>query len=193
MQNRFHGRRSGRVIALAGLVAAAALVGAPQARASDPPEPDSQTFAIVGQELTGETRTLLGDGSVRTVLQAGVNGLLYDVEDQEHVLARAVVKMSITVNENVLEAATVTYTQLGPHAVSVTVPIDPCWFEYVNDRDATAREFGADVVRRIEEQSPPGALEPCVKEWLGQRLSLLGARTAEPYVKRGIVLVPPAS
>ena len=178
---------------VAALVAASVLAGAARAQATEPPEPDSQTFAIIGQELTGETRTLDGDGSVRTVVQAGVNGILVDVEEHERVLARAVVKMTIAVNGSELRQATVQYTQPGPNAVTVTIQIDPCWFEYVNDRDATAQEFGDDVVARIEREAGPGMLEPCIKEWLAQRLALLGAKTAEPYVKGGVILVPPRS
>jgi hypothetical protein len=145
---------------------------------------------IVGQELTGETRTVAGDGSVRTLVQAGVNGLLYDLEDHERVFAAGVVRMSITVNGDVLQEATVQFTRLGPQGFTVTVQIDPCWFEYVNEREATASEFGDDVMARIEEQRP-GAIEPCLKEWLAQRLALLGAKTAEPFVKGGVILVPP--
>ena len=69
---------------------------------------------------------------------------------------------------------------------------DALVFETAADRDATAQEFGEDVVARIEEQRA-GTLEPCIKEWLAQRLSLLGAKTAEPYVKGGVILVPPRS
>jgi len=192
-KSRLQGTFSRRRIAVATLVAASVLGVAGHARASEPPEPDSQTFTITGQELTGETRTLDGDGSVRTVVQAGVNGILTDVEDRERVLARALVKMTIVVNGSELREATVQYTQLGTNPVTVTVQIDPCWFEYVNDREATAAEFGTDVVARIEEQAPRGTVEPCIKEWLAQRLALLGAKTAEPYVKQGIVLVPPRS
>ena len=151
----------------------------------------ADTFRIIGHELTGETRTPAGDGSVRTVVEAGVNGSLYHVEEHERVPAHALITMSITVNEDVLLGAEVRYTQLGPHGFTVTVQIDPCWFEYVNDREATAEEFGDDVMAIVEAQSPPGAVEPCVKAWLTQRLALLGAKTAEPYVKNGITLVPP--
>jgi len=191
--SHFRGTLSGRRVAMAALVAASVLGAAGHARAVEPPDPESQTFAITGQELTGETRTLDGDGSVRTVVQAGVNGILTDVEDRERVLARALVKMTIAVNGSELREATVQYTQLGTNPITVTVQIDPCWFEYVNDREATAAEFGADVVTRIEEQAPRGTIEPCIKEWLAQRLALLGAKTAEPYVKQGILLVPPRS
>ena len=106
------------------------------------------------------------------------------------VFAAGVVRMSITVNGDVLQEATVQFTRLGPQGFTVTVQIDPCWFEYVNEREATASEFGDDVMARIEEQRP-GAIEPCLKEWLAQRLALLGAKTAEPFVKGGVILVPP--
>jgi hypothetical protein len=189
--NRIQGADSGRTLALAGLVAAAVLAGAPRAQAAEPAEPISQTFLVSGQELTGIATTAAGDGSVRTVVQAGVLGLLRHVEEHETVPAHALLAMSITVNEDELLGAEVRYTQFGPHAFTVTVQIDPCWFEYVNDREATADEFGADVVARIVAQGPPGALQPTVKAWLAQRLALLGAKTAEPYVKHGIILVPP--
>src|SRR6185295_8546886 len=191
--NRIHAADSGRRLALSALVAAAVLASAPRAHAVEPPEPESQTFLISGQELTGVTTAPAGDGSVRTVVQAGVLGLLYNVEEHATVPARALVAMSITVDEDVLLGAEVRYTQFGPHGFTVTVEIDPCWFEYVNDRDATADEFGADVVARIEAVSPQGTLDHIGKSWLAQRLSLLGARTAEPYVKHGVVLVPPHS
>lgn len=151
----------------------------------------ADTFQIIGQELTGETKTPAADGSVRTIVQAGVNGFLYHAEEHEVVLARALVTVAITVNENVLRGAEVRYTQLGPHGITVTVQIDPCWFEYVNEREATAEEFGEDVMAILEAEIPPGALEPCFKAWLTQRLALLAAKTAEPYVKNGIILVPP--
>jgi len=40
----------------------------------------ADTFRIIGQELTGETKAPAADGSVRTVVEAGVSGLLYHVE-----------------------------------------------------------------------------------------------------------------
>lgn len=152
----------------------------------------ADTFRIIGQELTGETKAPAADGSVRTVVEAGVSGFLYHVEEREFVPAQALITMSITVNEDVLIGAEVRFTQLGPRGFTVTVQIDPCWFEYVNDRAATAEEFGDDVVARIEAQIPPGALpSPSIKAWLIQRVALLAAKTAEPYVKNGIILVPP--
>jgi hypothetical protein len=44
---------------------------------------------------------------------------------------------------------------------------------------------------KVEIQGPSSALEPGLKAWLTQRLALLAAKTAEPYVKNGITLVPP--
>jgi hypothetical protein len=151
----------------------------------------ADTFQVIGRELTGETRTVAGDGSVRTVVQAGAVGLLYHAEEHELVPARALVSMSITVNGDELLGAELRYTDLGPHGVTVTVQINPCWLEYVNDREATAEDFGDDVTARLEAALPPGQLAPGVKAWLVQRLALLGAKTAEPYVKNGIVLVSP--
>ena len=40
----------------------------------------ADTFRIVGQELSGETKTTDADGTVRTVIQTGLDGLLYHVE-----------------------------------------------------------------------------------------------------------------
>lgn len=150
----------------------------------------AETFWVTGHELTGETRTVAGDGSVRTVVQAGVDGSLFHVENRERTAAHALVTMSITTNQDVLVGAQLTYAQFGRRGFTVTVQIDPCWFEYVNERDATAAGFGQDVVARIEEESGR-ALEAHLRRWLAQRLALLGAKTAEPYVKAGITLVPP--
>jgi hypothetical protein len=191
MTIRRTGCATGRGFALAALVAAGILAGAPRATASEPVEPDSQTFVITGQELTAARTIREADGSVRMLVQAGMNGLLRHVEAGRTVFAHALVRVSITVRDDELLAAEVSYAQLGHHAFSVTLEIDPCWFEYVNDRDATAYGFGADVMEKIEAQAPPGAVDPCFKAWLTQRLALLGAKTAEPYVKQGIILVPP--
>jgi hypothetical protein len=150
----------------------------------------ADTFRVAGQELTGETVTADADGSVRTFAQTGLDGFLYHVEENEGMAAHAQVTMAITVNGDELREAEVTYTQLGRGAFTVTIEINPCWFEYVNERDATAAGFGADVVARIE-AAAPRAIEPCVKMWFAQRLALLGAKTAEPYVKGGVTLVEP--
>ena len=150
----------------------------------------ADTFRITGQELTGETATTDADGSVRTVVQTGLNGVLDDVEEHERVLAHALVTMAITVNGDELRGAEVTYRDFGRDGFTVTIQIDPCWFEYVNERDATAAQFGDDVVARIE-AAAPRAIDPCWKHWFAERLALLGAKTAEPYVKAGVTLVPP--
>ena len=150
----------------------------------------ADTFRIIGQELTGETTTTEGDGSVRTEVKAGLNGWVYHVEMNEQVLAQAIVTMAITVNGDELRGAAVTYRDFSRAGFTVTVQIDPCWFEYVNERDATAAAFGDDVVARIE-AAAPRAIDPCWKHWFAQRLALLGAKTAEPYVKAGVTLVPP--
>jgi hypothetical protein len=152
----------------------------------------ADTFRIIGQELTGETITVDGDGSVRTVVKAGLNGFVYHVEMKEQEFAQAMVTMAITVNGDELRGAEVTYRDLSRAGFTVTIQIDPCWFEYVNERDATAAEFGDDVVARIE-AAAPRALEPCIKHWFGERLALLGAKAAERYVKAGVTLVPPRS
>jgi hypothetical protein len=183
---------TGRTLALAGLVVAGLLAGAPRAQATIPPEPiRGDTFLITGQELTGETRTVDGDGSVRTVVQTGFYGLLSHIEGTDRALAHALVTMAIAVNGDELRQAEVTYTQFGRGGFTVTIEIDPCWFEYVNERDATAAEFGDDVVVRIETSAAPHTLDPAVRGWLVQRLAFLGAKTAEPYVKGGITLVSP--
>jgi hypothetical protein len=151
----------------------------------------ADTFRIIGQELTGETRSTDADGTVRTVVQTGLDGLLYHVDQNAWAPVSALATMTIAVNEDQLMAAELKYTQFGRRGFTVTIQIDPCWFEYVNERDATADEFGDDVVVRIEGQTPSGALDPHVKAWLTQRLALLGAKTAEPFVKGGVTLVPP--
>ena len=145
----------------------------------------ADTFRITGRELTGDTTT------AATEVRAGVDGVLYHVEGRTRLAAQALVTMAITVNGDELVGAEVEYVQAGRVSVTVTIQIDPCWFEYVNERDATAAEFGADVVARIEAESPPGAIAPSLKMWLTERLALLGAKTAEPYVKGGIILIPP--
>ena len=119
----------------------------------------ADTFRITGLELTGDTTTAAADGSVRTEVRAGVDGVLYHVEGRTRVAAQALVTMAITVNGDELRGAE--SERAGRQGeVAVTIQIDPCWFEYVNERDATAAEFGADVVARIEAESPPGAIEP---------------------------------
>jgi hypothetical protein len=151
----------------------------------------ADTFRITGMELTDDTTTAAADGSVRTEVRAGVDGVLYHVEGRTRLAAQALLTMAITVNGDELVGAELKYVQGGRMNVTVTIQIDPCWFEYVNERDATAAQFGADVVARIEAESPPGAMEPCIKMWLTERLALLGAKTAEPYIKGGITLVSP--
>lgn len=150
----------------------------------------ADTFRVTGHELTGETATTEADGSVRTVVKAGINGLVYHVEMGDRVFAHATLTMAITVNGDELRGAEVTYRDLTRTGFTVTVPIDPCWLEYVNERDATAAQFGDDVVARIE-AAAPRAIDPCWKHWFAAQLARLGAKTAEPYVKAGITLVPP--
>ena len=151
----------------------------------------ADTFRISGLELTGDTATAAADGSVRTEVRAGVDGVLYHVEGRTRLAAQALATMAITVNGDELVGAELKYVQVGRVSVTVTIQIDPCWFEYVNERDATAAQFGADVVARIEAESPPGAIAPSLKMWLTERLALLGAKTAEPFIKGGIILIPP--
>jgi hypothetical protein len=150
----------------------------------------AQTFVVSGRELTGETRTVAGDGSVRTVVRAGLDGTLYDIEDNKRTVAHVLITMTITVKDNLLLGATVDYTAFGRHGSQVTVEIDPCWLEYANDREITAADFGEDVMDRVDAELPPRTLEPCVKEWVQQRLALLGAKTVEPFLKNGVTLVP---
>jgi hypothetical protein len=150
----------------------------------------ADTFRVTGQELTGETITVDGDGSVRTVVSAGLSGFVYHAEMNEQVFAHAMVTMAITVNGDELRGAELTYRDLTRAGFTVTIQIDPCWFEYVNERDATAARFGDDVVARIE-AAAPRAIDPCWKHWFADRLAQLGARTAEQYVKAGVTLVPP--
>jgi hypothetical protein len=155
----------------------------------------AETLRIFGDETTGLTTTTDRDGTVTSVATAGFDGLLVDVEDGERVLARAQFTMTIATNGDELRGATIVYTQSGRRAASVTVTItiDPCWFELANERDFTSADFGVDVGEKIEGALAPGTFEPCVKEWLEQRLSLLAARIAEPNLKAGVTLVPPRS
>ena len=184
--------KSSRSLSLfAGLIAVGLLGSAPRVQAAEPPEPGrSATFRITGQELTGETTSVDGDGSVRTFVQTGFNGLLEHLEDRDRVLAHVLVTMAITVNGDELRSATLTYTDFSRRGFTVTIDIDPCWFEFVNERDATAAELGDDLVARIE-AAAPRTYDPCVKEWLAQRLAFLGAKIAEPTLRAGLTLVPP--
>jgi len=150
----------------------------------------AETFLINGHELTGETVTLDGDGSVRTVVQAGLNGSLHLAEQRERTSAHARITMTIVVNGDQLMDAHVDYAQFGRTRFGVTVPIDPCWFEYVNDRDATSHRFGEDIMTKVEAPAGPGAIDPSVKAWFVQRLALLAAKTAEGTIKSGVTLVP---
>jgi hypothetical protein len=153
----------------------------------------AETLRIVGDESTGLTSTVDGDGSVTKVATASFDGLLADVEGGYRALGRAQFTMTIVTNGNELRSARITYTQSGRRAQSVTITIDPCWFELSNDRDFTAEDFGADVREEIEEALPSGAVEPCLRKWLEQRLALLAARIAVANLKAGVVLVPPRS
>src|SRR5262245_33834556 len=102
MQTKHHRWSAWRIFGMGGLVVAAGLAGAGWVQAAEPPDPD-HTFRITGQELTGLTRTVDGDGSVRTEVQTGFNGLLEDLDEHERVLAAALARMSVTVNDDVLE------------------------------------------------------------------------------------------
>jgi hypothetical protein len=153
----------------------------------------AETIRIVGDEATGLTTAVDGDGSVRKVAGAYFDGLLSDVESGGRVLGRAQFTMTIVTNGNELRSARITYTRSGRRAESVTITIDPCWFELSNDRDFTAEDFGADVREKIEEALPSGALEPSLRSWIEQRLALLAARIALPNLKAGVTLVPPRS
>jgi len=151
----------------------------------------AETLRIVGDEATGLTTTVDGDGSVRKDARAAFDGLLTDVETKGRVLGSAEFTMTIVTNGDELRSARITYTESGRRARSVTITIDPCWFELSNERDFTAEDFGVDVREKVEEAL--GGVEPCVKKWLEQRLALLAARIALPNLKAGVVLVPPRS
>jgi hypothetical protein len=148
---------------------------------------NAATFKIIGEEATGLTASVDGDGSVRTIATAGFDGLLEDVGERR-LLGRAHVTMTIVVNGDELLGATVVFSQAARRPV--TVDINPCWFELTNERDFTSVDFGVDVVEKIEAASR-GTAEPCVKEWLQQRLGLLAAQIVEPSLKTGTILVPP--
>jgi hypothetical protein len=174
------------------LATAAFLVGAASVQAVEVPEPGrTATFRIVGQELTGERHTVEADGSVRTFVETGLDGVLYHREANKRVPAHVLVSMAITVKGDELLEAGLTYTDFGRAGYTVTIQIDPCWFELVNGREATADAFGADVVAKLDEAAGARAVEPCLKAWLTQRLSQLAARMAMPYVKGGVTLMPP--
>ena len=174
--------------ALAALTLAAGL-----AVAALPTPGGAESLRIIGDEATGLTTTVDGDGSVTKVAIASFDGLLADVETGRRVLARAQFTMTIVTNGDELRSARITYTQSGRRAQSVTITIDPCWFELSNERDFTAEDFGADVRGEIEEALPSGAVEPCLRKWLEQRLAFLAARIAVANLKAGVVLVPPRS
>jgi hypothetical protein len=153
----------------------------------------AETLRIVGDEATGLTTTLDGDGSVRTVAVASFDGLLADLEGGHRFRRRALFTMTIVTNGDELRSARIVYTQSARRVQSVTITIDPCWFELSNERDFTAEDFGADVREKIEDALPSGAMEPCIRKWLEQRLALLAARIALPNLKAGVTLVPPRS
>jgi hypothetical protein len=170
-------------LALAGIVALAVL----------PAAVGAQTVGIGGSEATGLTRTLDGDGSVRIVGLAAYNGLVA-TDAGLWALGSAQFTMTVVQAGDELRSATLVYTQYGRRgaSASVTIDIDPCWFELSNERDFTSEDFGEDIRKKVEAALPAGAaLDPAVKTWLEQRLSLLSARMAEPNLKAGIVLVPP--
>jgi hypothetical protein len=157
-----------------------------------PAPASAETLRIVGDESTGLTTAVDGDGSVTKVATASFDGLLADLETGYRVLGRAQFTMTIVTNGDELRSARITYTQSGRRAQSVTITIDPCWFELSNERDFTAEDFGADVREKVEE-ALPGAVEPCIRKWLEQRLALLAARIAVANLKAGVVLTPPRS
>lgn len=161
--------------------------------AAFPTTGDAETLRIVGDESTGLTTTVDGDGSVTKVAIASFDGLLADVEGGNRILGRAQFTMTLVTNGDELRSARITYTQSGRRAQSVTITIDPCWVHLSDDRDFTAEDFGADVREEIEEALPAGALDPLVGKWLEQRLALLAARIAVANLKAGVVLVPPRS
>jgi hypothetical protein len=170
-------------IALAAGLAVAALPAAGRA----------ETLRIIGDESTSLTSAVAGDGSVTKVAGASFDGLLSDVEGGRRVVGGGAFTMTIVTKGDELRSARITYTQTGRRARSVTITIDPCWFELSNDRDFTAEDFAADVREEIEDALPSGALQPSVRSWLEQRLALLAARIALPNLKAGVVLVPPRS
>jgi hypothetical protein len=148
----------------------------------------AQTFNVSGQELISETRTVAGDGSVTILLKAGMNGSLYDAEENERMPFHGTITLTLTLSGNELVSSSAAFTQSGENAVTVAVPIDPCWFELANDREFTSLDFGADIVRKIE--AAGAAINPCNKMWLQQRVALLAAKTIEPFLKAGTPLVP---
>lgn len=152
----------------------------------------AETLRIIGDESTGLTTAVDGDGSVTKVATASFDGLLADLETGYRVLGRAQFTMTIVTSGDELRSARITYTQSGRRAQSVTITIDPCWFELSNERDFTAEDFGADVREKVEE-ALPGVMEPCVRKWLEQRLALLAGRIAVANLKAGVVLTPPRS
>jgi hypothetical protein len=172
---------------------AAIVLAAGLAVAAFPTAGGAETLRIVGDEATGLTTTLDGDGSVTKVAVAAFDGLLADIEGGNRVLGRAQFTMTIVTNGDELRSARITYTQSGRRAQSVTITIDPCWFELSNERDFTAEDFGADVREKIQDALPAGALDPTVSKWLDQRLALLAARIAVANLKAGVTLVPPRS
>jgi hypothetical protein len=172
---------------------AALALAAGLAVAALPSPTGAETLRIIGDESTGLTATVDGDGSVTKVATASFDGLLADLEGGNRVLARAQFTMTIVTNGDELRSARITYTQSGRRSQSVTITIDPCWFELSNERDFTAEDFGADVREKIEDALPSGALDPSVRKWLDQRLALLAARIAVANLKAGVTLVPPRS
>jgi hypothetical protein len=172
---------------------AAVALAAGLAVAAFPTAGGAETLRIIGDESTGLTSAVDGDGSVTKVAVASFDGLLADLETGGRVLARAQFTMTIVTNGDELRSARITYTQSGRRAQSVTITIDPCWFELSNERDFTAEDFGADVREKIEDALAPGTMEPCVRKWLEQRLALLAARIAVANLKAGVTLVPPRS
>ena len=151
----------------------------------------ADTVRIVGGESTSLTTAMEGDGSVRTVASASFDGLVADVEGGTRLLGAARFVMTTIVAGNELRSATIVYTQSGRRDVTVTIEIDPCWFELVNERDFTAEDFGADIREKVEAAMPGASLDRATQTWLQQRLSLLAARMAVPLLKSGGLLVPP--
>jgi len=168
-------------ITLAAVLALAAL----------PARGGAETVRIVGGEGTSLIAATTGDGSVRTVAAASFDGMVANVEGGTRLLGAARFVMTTVVSGNELKSATIAYTQSGRRDVTVTIDIDPCWFELVNDRDFTAEDFGADIREKVEAAMPEGTLDRTIGTWLAQRLSLLAARMAVPLVKSGTLLVPP--
>jgi hypothetical protein len=153
----------------------------------------AETVRIVGDETTGLVTTTERDGTQTSVASAAFDGVLTDVEGGTRALTRAQFTMTIVTSGDELRSARIVYTQAGRRAVTVTVTIDPCWFELSNERDFTSGDFGVDVREKVAEAMPTGGLDPAIAKWLDQRLSLLGARIAEPNLKAGVTLVPPRS